>query len=33
MMNGLLARLLTEPPPLWSVNIVAVFEKTGAAPA
>ncbi len=28
MMNGLLSRLLTEPPPLWSANIIAIYEKT-----
>lgn len=26
-LNGVLSRLLTEPPPLWSANIIAVFEK------
>ncbi len=30
MVNRLLSRLLTEPPPLWSANIVAVFDKAGA---
>ena len=33
VVNKLLSRLLTEPPPLWSANIVAVFEKTGVAPS
>ena len=32
VVNKLLSRLLTEPPPLWSANIVAVFEKAGVVP-
>ena len=33
VLHRILAQLLTEPPPLWSANIVAVFDKTDAAPA
>ena len=27
MVNALMSRVLTEPPPLWSANIIAVYDK------